>query len=199
MIPSWSNSTGASPYSFSNAQRAPLVSADNHSASRALTTNHPSVTGVSPEPEFSRRASCIAALCATGRAECAVHRRARRHIAPCGRCSAHVEPSDGGRVAGGAPVRRGRRRDVPRGAAVRRGRAPRAYRRGHCGRATCVVRARRPGRVRLRPEVHRRMLEQHPVGRGTALRRSWRRDRRHRRLRRRASDERKRGTIEGSA
>src|SRR5262249_34952157 len=37
--------------------RPPLLSANHHSASRTLTTNQPSVTGASPEPESSSRAS----------------------------------------------------------------------------------------------------------------------------------------------
>src|SRR4051794_18092117 len=57
LIPSWANPTGGSPYSFSNAHLAPLVSANHHSASRTLTTNQPSLTGVSPDPESSSWAS----------------------------------------------------------------------------------------------------------------------------------------------
>src|SRR5215831_18703099 len=57
LIPSCENSTGGSPYSLSNQHAAPLVSEDHHSASRTLTTNHPSVTGASPEPKSSSRAS----------------------------------------------------------------------------------------------------------------------------------------------
>src|SRR6185369_9100623 len=63
LIPSWSNSIGGSPYSFSKAHLAPLVSVTHHSASRALTTNQPSVTGVSPDPESSSRASGTDAFC----------------------------------------------------------------------------------------------------------------------------------------
>jgi hypothetical protein len=46
-----------SPYSFANQHAAPLVSDENHSASRTLTTNQPSVTGASPErrPQASLR------------------------------------------------------------------------------------------------------------------------------------------------
>src|SRR3954454_20042265 len=54
-MPSPANSTGGSPYSFSKAHLPPLVSANHHSASRTLTTNQPSLTGVSPDP---RSASC---------------------------------------------------------------------------------------------------------------------------------------------
>src|SRR4029450_5260392 len=57
LIPSCANSTGESPYSFANQHAAPLVSEENHSASRTLTTNQPSVTGASPEPASSSRAS----------------------------------------------------------------------------------------------------------------------------------------------
>src|SRR6266550_4014525 len=52
LIPSCANSIGGSPYSFANQHAAPLVSEENHSASRTLTTNHPSVTGASPGPAF---------------------------------------------------------------------------------------------------------------------------------------------------
>src|SRR5690349_12717075 len=51
LIPSWANSTGECPYSFSKAHLAPRLSANHHSASRALTTNQPSVTGTSHEPQ----------------------------------------------------------------------------------------------------------------------------------------------------
>ena len=57
LIPNCGNSTGESPYSFANQHAAPLVSEVNHSASRTLTTNQPSVTGASPEPASSSRAS----------------------------------------------------------------------------------------------------------------------------------------------
>src|SRR5262245_41097350 len=56
-MPSSGNPTGGSPYSFSQAHLAPLPSVTHHSASRTLTTNQPSVTGVSPDPESSSRAS----------------------------------------------------------------------------------------------------------------------------------------------
>jgi hypothetical protein len=46
-----------SPYSFANQHAAPRVSEDHHSASRTLTTNQPSVTGASPDPESLSRAS----------------------------------------------------------------------------------------------------------------------------------------------
>ena len=49
--------TVVSIVSFANQHAAPLVSEENHSASRTLTTNQPSVTGASPEPESSSRAS----------------------------------------------------------------------------------------------------------------------------------------------
>jgi hypothetical protein len=55
--PERGNSTGESPYSFANQHAAPLVSDVNHSASRTLTTNQPSVTGASPEPASSSCAS----------------------------------------------------------------------------------------------------------------------------------------------
>src|SRR3954470_22081867 len=58
-MPRWANSTGGAPYSFSKAHLAPRLSANHHSASRTLTTNQPSLTGVSPDPESSSRASCI--------------------------------------------------------------------------------------------------------------------------------------------
>src|SRR6478672_3828998 len=64
LIPSWANSTGGSPYSFSKAHLAPLLSANHHSASRTLTTNQPSVTGVSPDPKSSSRASGTDAILA---------------------------------------------------------------------------------------------------------------------------------------
>src|SRR2546430_8541293 len=57
LIPSCGNSIGGSPYSFANQHAAPLVSEENHSASRTLTTNQPSVTGASPEPASSSLAS----------------------------------------------------------------------------------------------------------------------------------------------
>src|SRR5580765_7032167 len=57
LIPNCGNSSGESPYSFANQHAAPLVSEVNHSASRTLTTNQPSVTGASPEPASSSRAS----------------------------------------------------------------------------------------------------------------------------------------------
>src|SRR5947209_1631336 len=57
LIPSCGNSIGGSPYSFANQHAAPLVSDENHSASPALTTNQPSVTGASPEPASSSLAS----------------------------------------------------------------------------------------------------------------------------------------------
>ena len=56
LIPSCANSIGGSPYS-SRTSASPLVCEENHSASRTLTTNEPSVTSASPEPRFSRRAS----------------------------------------------------------------------------------------------------------------------------------------------
>src|SRR3954451_23009656 len=56
LTPSWANSTGGSPYSFSKAHLAPLLSANHHSASRTLTTNQPWVTGVSPDPKSSSSA-----------------------------------------------------------------------------------------------------------------------------------------------
>ena len=43
--------------------RAFEYSAYHHSASRTLTTNQPSVTGVSPDPESSRRASSTTPYC----------------------------------------------------------------------------------------------------------------------------------------
>src|SRR3954452_25217398 len=57
LIPSCANSTDGSPYSFSKAHLAPLLSEDPHSASRTLTTNQPWVTGVSPDPKSSSCAS----------------------------------------------------------------------------------------------------------------------------------------------
>src|SRR3954451_19969363 len=57
LIPSCANSIGGSPYSLANQHAAPLVSEEHHSASRTLTTNQPSVTGASPEPASSSRAS----------------------------------------------------------------------------------------------------------------------------------------------
>src|SRR3954453_145768 len=57
LIPSCANSIGDSPYSLANQHAAPLVSEENHSASRTLTTNQPSVTGASPEPASSSLAS----------------------------------------------------------------------------------------------------------------------------------------------
>src|SRR3954454_18063951 len=57
LIPSWANSSGGSPYSFSKAHLAPLLSANHHSASRTLTTNQPSVTGVRPDPKSWSSAS----------------------------------------------------------------------------------------------------------------------------------------------
>src|SRR3982750_507920 len=57
LTPTCVNSAGGSPYSFSKAHLAPLVSANHHSASRTLTTNQPSLTGVSPDPESSSWAS----------------------------------------------------------------------------------------------------------------------------------------------
>src|SRR3954462_1290690 len=62
LIATWANSTGGSPYSLSKAHLAPLVSDVHHSASRTLTTNQPSVTGVSPDPASSSRASCTGAI-----------------------------------------------------------------------------------------------------------------------------------------
>src|SRR5436190_5342879 len=68
LIPSCANSTGGSPYSFANQHAAPLVSEDHHSASRTLTTNQPSVTGASPDPEsLSRAPRMDAILSARGR------------------------------------------------------------------------------------------------------------------------------------
>src|SRR5436190_2545438 len=64
LMPSWPNSTGRSPYSFSKAHLAPLDSANHHSASRTLTTNQPSVTGASPDPESSSRASATTRILA---------------------------------------------------------------------------------------------------------------------------------------
>ena len=66
LIPSWANSTGGSPYSFSKAHLAPLVSVNHHSASRTLTTNQPWVTGVSPDPKSSSCASGTDAILAPG-------------------------------------------------------------------------------------------------------------------------------------
>src|SRR3989440_9435035 len=57
LIPSCANSIGDSPYSLANQHAAPLVCDENHSASRTLTTNQPSVTGASPEPASSSLAS----------------------------------------------------------------------------------------------------------------------------------------------
>src|SRR6185437_9662332 len=57
LIPNWANSIGDSPYSLANQHAAPLVCDENHSASRTLTTNQPSVTGASPEPASSSLAS----------------------------------------------------------------------------------------------------------------------------------------------
>src|SRR5437763_13755260 len=69
LIPSCANSIGGAPYSLANQHAAPLVSEENHSASRTLTTNQPSVTGASPEPASSSLASFtqqILAVQATG-------------------------------------------------------------------------------------------------------------------------------------
>src|SRR3954470_24156373 len=57
LIPSRANSIGGAPYSLANQHAAPLVSEENHSASRTLTTNQPSVTGATPEPASSSLAS----------------------------------------------------------------------------------------------------------------------------------------------
>src|SRR2546423_9982718 len=57
LIPSCANAIGDSPYALANQHAAPLVSEENHSASRTLTTNQPSVTGASPEPASSSLAS----------------------------------------------------------------------------------------------------------------------------------------------
>src|SRR5207237_9344206 len=57
LIPNCANSIGCAPYSLANQHAAPLVSEENHSASRTLTTNQPSVTGASPEPASSSLAS----------------------------------------------------------------------------------------------------------------------------------------------
>src|SRR5215212_262641 len=57
LIPSCANSIGGAPYSLANQHAAPLVCDENHSASRTLTTNQPSVTGASPEPASSSLAS----------------------------------------------------------------------------------------------------------------------------------------------
>src|SRR5436190_16277472 len=57
LIPSCANSIGGAPYSLANQHAAPLVSEENHSASRTLTTNQPSVTGASPEPASASLAS----------------------------------------------------------------------------------------------------------------------------------------------
>src|SRR3954469_3173078 len=57
LIPNCGNSIGGSPYSLANQHAAPLVSEENHSASRTLTTNQPSVTGASPELASSSLAS----------------------------------------------------------------------------------------------------------------------------------------------
>src|SRR6478736_5099801 len=57
LIPNCANSIGGSPYSLANQHAAPLVWEENHSASRTLTTNQPSVTGASPEPASSSLAS----------------------------------------------------------------------------------------------------------------------------------------------
>src|SRR5438477_12362152 len=57
LIPSCANSIGGAPYSLANQHAAPLVSEENHSASRTLTPNQPSVTGASPEPASSSLAS----------------------------------------------------------------------------------------------------------------------------------------------
>ena len=65
------------------ARRSPAVR-DHHSASRTLTTNQPSVTGASPEPESSSRAS------ATTRFS-----QPKRHLPDVGQCagmSAEREP-----------------------------------------------------------------------------------------------------------
>src|SRR4051794_1792106 len=59
-MPSCANSTGGVPfggYSHSKAHRAPIRSDVHHSASRTFRTNQPSVTGASPEPRSSSRAS----------------------------------------------------------------------------------------------------------------------------------------------
>src|SRR4026208_593166 len=64
LIPSWANSTGGSPYSFSKAHLAPLLSEFHHSASRTFTTNQPWVTGVSPDPKSSSCASDTDAILA---------------------------------------------------------------------------------------------------------------------------------------
>src|SRR3954452_951042 len=60
LIPNWANSTGGAPYSFSKAHLPPLLSANHHSASRTLTTNHPWVTGVRPDPKSSSFAPATA-------------------------------------------------------------------------------------------------------------------------------------------
>jgi hypothetical protein len=65
-IPSWPNSTGGSPYSFSKAHLAHLPSANHHSTSRTLTTNQPWVTGVSPDPKSSSCASGTDAILELG-------------------------------------------------------------------------------------------------------------------------------------
>src|SRR5436189_6266418 len=69
LIPSCANSIGGAPHSLATQDAAPLVSEENHSASRTLTTNQPSVTGASPEPASSSLASFtqqILAVQATG-------------------------------------------------------------------------------------------------------------------------------------
>ncbi len=46
---------------LSNTQRPPNASWRTHAASAALTTNHPGLTGASPEPTSSNRACSIIA------------------------------------------------------------------------------------------------------------------------------------------
>src|SRR4051794_20956365 len=74
LIPSCANSTGGSPYSFANQHAPPLDSEENHSASRTLTTNQPSVTGASPEPPSSSLASFTSRILALHQARLSYER-----------------------------------------------------------------------------------------------------------------------------
>src|SRR3954453_3044149 len=81
LIPSCANSTGGSPYSFANQHAPPLDSEENHSASRTLTTNQPSVTGASPEPPSSSLASSTSRILA-------LHQTPVSHMSELRVCSA---------------------------------------------------------------------------------------------------------------
>src|SRR2546421_5241950 len=85
LIPSCANSIGGSPYSFANQHAAPLVSEENHSASRTLTTNQPSVTGASPEPPSSSLASFTNRILAVHQTPVS-HRASVRECPPTIRC-----------------------------------------------------------------------------------------------------------------